>query len=96
MFVLTLSVARITRLPFASQMNFLDQPFNEDGTPYGPTKYKELVRERYFISKHSNISYSDTGKMSPVERGYVRDFIIEELKEQQKILDKINEKSGRK
>ena len=89
-------MARITRLPFASQMNFLDQQFNEDGTPYGPARYKDLVRERYFISKHSNISYSDTGKMSPVERTYIRDFITDELKEQQKILDKINEKSGRK
>lgn len=77
-------------------MNFLDQQLSEDGTPYGPARYKELVRERYFISKHSNISYSDTGKMSPVEREYVRDFILDDLKEQQKILDKINERSGRK
>ena len=77
-------------------MSFLDQQFNEDGTPYGPTRYKEIVKDRYFISKHSNISYSDTGAMSPTEREYIKDFIISDLKEQQKVLDKINERSGRK
>lgn len=68
-------------------MSFLDQQWNEDGTPYGPTRYKDLVHRRYFISKHSNISYADTGKMTPVERDYIEEFIRDELKEQQKIID---------
>ncbi len=77
-------------------MNFLDPQLTEEGEPYGPAKYKEIVRERFFISKHSNISYSDTGKMSPTEREYIKGFIRDELKEQQKIIDKMNERSGRK
>ena len=81
------------RLPFASQMSFLDQQQNEDGTPCGPAKYKDLVHRRYFISKHSNISYADTGRMTPVERDYIEGFIRDELKEQQKILENMNPKN---
>ena len=77
-------------------MSFLDQQTTDDGQPYGPIRYKEIVRERFFISKHSNISYSDTGKMSPTERELIKGFIISDLKEQQKIIDKINNKSGGK
>ena len=64
-------------------MNFLDQQYDDKGKPLGPEKYKEIVKERYFIAKHSHISYDDTGKMTPRERDYIQEFIVDDLKRQQ-------------
>lgn len=58
-----------------------------DGKPYSVERFKQIVKERYVISKNSNISYQDTGVMSPVEREYVLQFIQEDLKRQ---VDAIN------
>lgn len=63
-------------------MSFLDQQYDEKGKPLGPEKYKEIVKERYFIAKHSHISYDDTGKMTPRERDYIQEFIVDDLKKQ--------------
>ena len=64
----------LTRQPFASQMNFLDPQLTEDGKNYGPVRYKHIVKERYYIAKNSHISYEDTGKMTPLERDYIKQF----------------------
>lgn len=61
-----------------------------DGKPYGPERYKEIVQERYIISKNSNTSYTDVGEISPLERKYLLDFIFAELKKKQEIIDKQN------
>ena len=63
-------------------MNFLDQLYDEEGNPLGPARYKEIVQERYFITKNTHISYEDTGKMTPKEREYIQQFIIDDLKRQ--------------
>lgn len=81
-------MARNTRLPFASRLNFLDQQYDSNGKPLGPERYKEIVKERYYIAKHGNISYADTGKMTPVERDYIREFIEDDLKRQKEYIDK--------
>lgn len=54
---------------------------------YGPERYKEICRERYLISKHSSTSYNDTKDITPTERKYLIEFILEDLKAQQKIID---------
>ena len=58
-----------------------------DGTPYGPIRLKEIVKERYIITKHTNTSYLDTGSITPYERGLLIDFIIEDLKQEKEIVD---------
>ena len=58
-----------------------------DGKPYAKERFREIVKERYIIAKHGNIAYEDTGKMSPVERNYVIQFIQEDLQRQ---IDAIN------
>ena len=73
---------------FASQMNFLDQQYDENGRPLGPERYKEIVKDRYYIAKHGNISYQDTGRMTPTERDYIRNFIEEDLRRQKEYIDK--------
>lgn len=61
---------------------------NKDGKPLGPQKFKELVRERYWISKNINTSYGDTGQLTPIEREYLLEFITDEMKKQKDFVDK--------
>ena len=69
-------------------MNSLDPQKTNDGKPYGPIKYKEIVKERWLIAKNSNISYSDTGDMTPTERYYILEFISDEIKKTNEALEK--------
>ena len=60
----------------------------EDGKPYGPSRYKEIARERYLISKHTNTSYDDTSNITPLERGYLLEFLVEDMQRQKDLYDK--------
>ena len=60
---------------------------NEDGTPFGPTRYKEIARERYLISKHTNTSYEDTALITPLEREYILEFLVEDMQRQKDMYD---------
>jgi hypothetical protein len=60
----------------------LDPELTSEGKPYGPERYKEIVRERYLISKYSNTSYSDLDNITPLERRYLLVFIKDELQQQ--------------
>ena len=60
----------------------------EDHRPYGPTRYKEIAQERYLISKHTNTSYEDTAQITPLERSYLLEFLIDDLQRQKDMYDK--------
>ena len=60
----------------------------EDGKPFGPSRYKEISKERYLISKHTNTSYEDTGNMSPLEREFMLEFLMEDFQRQKEMYDK--------
>lgn len=75
-------------LRFASHLNFLDQQFTKDGKPYGPIRYKEIVKECYLISKNINTSYNDVLQMTPTERNYILEFLVEEAKHNQELIEK--------
>lgn len=66
----------------------MDPQLTKDGKPYGPSRYKELVKERYLISKAMNTSYNDIGKITPLERQYIIEFIIEERKKEEELIKK--------
>ena len=66
-------------LPFESTMNFFDPHLTSDGRLYGPFRFKELIKERYLISNYTNISYTETGLLSPVEREYISNLVLEDL-----------------
>ena len=66
----------------------MDPQLTEEGKPYGPTRYKEIARERYLISKHTNTSYDDTSNITPRERGYLLEFLIDDLQRQKDMYDK--------
>lgn len=82
------------RLAFASQLNFLDPQTTEDGRPYAPLRYKEIVREAYILCKNVNISYSDVMKLSPLERSYLLEFLLDEAEQTQNKLNKLKAKNN--
>lgn len=77
---------------FASHQNFLDPQLTSDGKPYGPYRYKQIVKECYLISKNSNTSYTDVLKITPLERNYILEFIIEGEKRNQEVIEKAKQK----
>lgn len=70
---------------FASQVNFLDPVLTKDGQPYGPFRFKEIVKQCYIISTKCNTSYTDLLSITPVERDYLFEFIMEELRETERL-----------
>jgi len=75
------------RLPFVTLTSFLDPQVNEDGEPYAPYRFKEIVRECYSISKNCNTSYSDVIKMTPRARDYLIEFIIEDANKAKEMIE---------
>ena len=72
---------------FPTPMNFMDPTLTNDGQPYGPTKYKELVRNNYLISKNCNTSYTDVLQLTPRERDYIIEFIIKDADDAKKLME---------
>ena len=68
----------------------------DDGKPYGPARYKEIAQERYLISKHTNTSYDDTSNITPLERSYLLQFLLDDMQRQKDIYDKAKAESEAK
>lgn len=73
---------------YPSQGSFLDPQLTKDGKPYGPFRYKEIVRERYLISKNMNTSYNEIGKITPLERRYIMEFLVDEVKQTKEAIER--------
>lgn len=67
-----------------------------DGKPYGPHRYKEIVKERYTISKYCNTSYADLANVTPLERSYLLDFAREEYETNKRLSEEIKAKHANK
>lgn len=67
----------------------------EDGNYYGPTRFKEIAKERYLISKHINTSYDDTEQITPIERQYLLEFILEDLEHEKKMYEEAKQKMNK-
>ena len=61
---------------------------NSDGEPYGPWRYKEIVKELYVLSKNINTSYTDLLQITPTERGFLIEMLLEESKKTKEALEK--------
>ena len=72
-------------------MNFLDPVSTSDGSPYGPFRFKQIVKERYVIAKNMGTSYLDIGKITPLERQYLMQFIIEEDRKNKEYLERVKQ-----
>lgn len=55
--------------------SFLDPPISEDGKPYGPKRFKDIVKECWYISDALSTSYTDILDISYQERVYLIECI---------------------
>ena len=62
--------------------NFFDPALTSEGKPYSPERYKQIVKERYLISKHTHTSYNDTRDITPFERELILTYIKDDLEEE--------------
>lgn len=62
----------------------------KDGKPYGPERYKSLVKNLYVISKNTYTSYTDLrDKITPSEMTALLQLIKEENEETRKYVEKM-------
>lgn len=78
---------------FVLDQSFLDPLTSKDGEPYGPKRYKEIVRECWYISDQLHTSYSDVLDLSFQERVYLIGYIDEKKKATQRALAEIDSKN---
>ena len=72
----------------------MDPQLTSDGKPYGPVRFREIVQERYIISKQTHMTYEDTGKMTPAERKMIIQFLVEDTRREKEAIEQA--KKGRK
>jgi hypothetical protein len=65
----------------------LDPQSTDNGKPYGPWRYKQIVKECYIITKNTNTPYSDVLDMTPAEREFFIEFLAEDFKKQQEQIE---------
>lgn len=81
--------------PFAKELSFIIPKF-VNKIPYGPRRFKELVKECFLISKNINTSYNDVLKMSCTEKDYILSFLVEEAKQIQENLEEHKREMNKK
>ena len=81
---------------FALDQSFLDPQTSKDGTPYGPARYKEIVKECWYISDQTNTSYADVLDLSYQERLFLIECINDKQKEQQKAITAMQQQMAMK
>lgn len=72
---------------FRTTGEFFDPPLTSDGKNYAQERFREIVKERYLISKNCNTSYSDLADVTPLERNYLLELIIDELQKKKKMIE---------
>lgn len=75
--------------------NFLDPPTTSNGEPYGPKRYKEIVKECWYLSDNLNTSYTDILDISFQERVYLIELINEKQQETKRVIDAISPSKGK-
>ena len=54
---------------------------------------EKIIRARYYISRYTNTSYTDTGLISPMEREYILGYIEEEKEMEEKAIKQAKNRS---
>lgn len=67
---------------------------SEDGTPYAPKRYRDLVRECWYISDNLHTSYTDVLDLSVAERNYLIKFIREKQEATREALEAAKAKNA--
>ena len=66
----------------------MDRQLTNDGKPYAPFRYKEIVKECYLISREINTSYTDLMNITPREKNYILEFIRERAEREKEAIEK--------
>ena len=86
----------VTLLPFfASGPSFLDPQLSNDGTAYGPKRYKEIVKECWYISDNLHTSYTDVLNLAYQDRVYLIECINEKKDATQRAIEEAQQKRGK-
>lgn len=67
-----------------------------DGRLYAPERFKQIVKERYEISKRINTSYNELGEITPKERQLLLQFIKEDIEHDNKVMEQAKQKAKSK
>ena len=76
--------------------NFLGQLTSKDGTPLGPKRYKEIVKECWYISDNLNTSYTEVLDLAYQDRVYLTEYINEKKKQTSDYIEGIRAKRNNK
>ncbi len=76
--------------------SFLDPQTTSDGRPYGPYRYKQLIKECYLIAKNTNTPYTSLMEITPTEKNELLNLILEESQKSQEAVAKIKAENKRK
>jgi hypothetical protein len=80
---------------FASGPSFLDPQLSNDGTPYGPKRYKEIVKECWYVSDNLNTSYADVLNLAYQDRIYLIEYINEKKEATVKAMEEAHQLNAR-
>lgn len=72
----------------------MDPSRTSDGKPYGPWRFKEIVKQAYAISHQINTSYNDVLDMTPKEMEYLCELISLEAERMRKSIDEAKKKAA--
>lgn len=75
--------------------SFSDPILTSDGKPYRAIKYRNIVQERYVIAKNCNTSYTDLGNITPIERQYLLEFILDDAQKKQQLIEEKKRSMGK-
>lgn len=78
-------------VPFGSRLSFLDPKLTSNGEDYGPIRYKQIAKERWYISKNLHTSYNEVGELTPIERNYLIEFTLEDLDREKESMEKLKQ-----
>ena len=76
--------------------SFLDPQTMSNGQPYGPYRFKQIIKELYIISKNTYTPYTDLLDVSPTERTELLNLIIEDTKRSEEAMQKIKAETKKK
>ena len=76
--------------------SFLDPRTSEDGKPYAPKRFKELVKECWYVSDNLNTSYTDVLDLSVAERTFLIKFIREKQEATKEAIEAAKAKNAAK
>ena len=67
-----------------------------DNGEFAQKRFRDIVMERYVISKHTNTTYCDSEKITPTERRMILGFIEEDLRKQNEMYEKAKAQADKK